>query len=773
MLHFILMLSKLFCKLWPVISFAICDIAIVSSPRNDCVAHASLSDQQVMMLFNSINYESDIVLDNFFSTQYFSHLKTNFGNNSHGTCTYTSLGMMLSFYDTYWDDNIIPENYDAVSESISPDYSNCVKDLPSFDAESPGVYFEDYNEVSGLTDEQYLSYVSSHDDTFFQSKLISISQVFFNSGIYDFGLTFEKTIALIKHYLYDYRNYNNSNMPVFAVTGDTQLTKTFTIDEIRNGRPVLITATSDYFNCHAMIAYDFDENTNEIFVHPGWKNNEGKALTHVSLSQLGVTGISNALSIHTEYCNSPSNNYHSSRGNYLSSDLFAFPQDIVIVSGNYRDTTPAFKWKSLSAEKWSNYQESSVCIEFFNFYNDEIFKKVFDEEHLYTLTEEQWDTVVNRTTEPSYYIKAYLVTWFVNDWGQYPYLITMNKPKIYQNVPFIEPHQYNFPNAYANDEETSTTFVSHTTSNGFTFKTRRYRVGYINNEYIVMSPKRKGFFEAYIEYAFTYGITRIDVSLSYWRDKTFEGINQSNGEAYIQYLYVNQYINVFDLLDPSNSMPENRNEQKTYIIEFPSPVYRIRFYSSMFKLGTNNSNRGRICIGNIAFYEDTSTMPLSGYELDYDSEIWKYYQSSTNCFGYAFNAFGYWIESHLRFQNIPDQSYFINDIINIAHNCGCGFERIGKYQKCSQNYYKVAFVASSTEGDIHWYRQNSDGTWSHKIASLPVQYSDFSGYTIYDPETCNRHGEGLFANYDVFLGFFQLDITNSVWSGNSEGYSNA
>lgn len=37
-------------------------------------------------------------------------------------------------------------------------------------------------------------------------------------------------------------------------------------------------------------------------------------------------------------------------------------------------------------------------------------------------------------------------------------------------------------------------------------------------------------------------------------------------------------------------------------------------------MSAGDSNRGRICIGNMDFYESEYNMPLSGSELDYEPE---------------------------------------------------------------------------------------------------------------------------------------------------------
>lgn len=48
-----------------------------------------------------------------FLYNYYYHLSDNKLTNNLGICGYTAISMFLSYYDTYWDDNFIPENYDS------------------------------------------------------------------------------------------------------------------------------------------------------------------------------------------------------------------------------------------------------------------------------------------------------------------------------------------------------------------------------------------------------------------------------------------------------------------------------------------------------------------------------------------------------------------------------------------------------------------------------------------------------------------------------------
>ena len=190
----------------------------------------------------------------------------------------------------------------------------------------------------------------------------------------------------------------------------------------------------------------------------------------------------------------------------------------------------------------------------------------------------------------------------------------------------------------------------------------------------------------------------------------------------------------------------------------------------------------------MAFYIDENSMPLSGSELDYEPDLWnsdsENITNKTNCYSYALNAIR---NPNVNMQTMqPGQSGGINSIIdqddlsdiskllklieNDAKIYGFVFERIGKYEKCQTGTYKVALVVDpddkfgnfSNDKDYHWYRQNSDGTWSHKPGRNAVVNVDYSNHIITDPETCNRKMDKYY-NYTEFVGFFAVKPLNTVY----------
>ncbi len=72
--------------------------------------------------------------------------------------------------------------------------------------------------------------------------------------------------------------------------------------------------------------------------------------------------------------------------------------------------------------------------------------------------------------------------------------------------------------------------------------------------------------------------------------------------------------------------------------------------------------------------------------------------------------------------------------------------------RCGEGCCLVALVLSDT--DYHWYREDDDGTWSHKPGSTDAVTTDALGQPITDPTTANhnyRNTSGI--NYHTFCGF--------------------
>ena len=202
-----------------------------------------------------------------------------------------------------------------------------------------------------------------------------------------------------------------------------------------------------------------------------------------------------------------------------------------------------------------------------------------------------------------------------------------------------------------------------------------------------------------------------------------------------------------------------------------------------------------------------SSLPCSGSEVSYNPSVWNTasVQLNTNCYNYALNkkntaSSGIYYRMQIGakinaqcFNYIPiNDTYVMVDYkskdeieeiaIADAISHGTGMIKIGKNEKCPDGMYKIALVLDLTDDplvenryynvilngvagileepdyDFHWYRQNADGTWSHKPGQGPVTNLDASGEIIYDPQICNRDNDddGTGYSYDVFVGYYAV-----------------
>ncbi|MBQ8039291.1 MAG: hypothetical protein IJ274_05400, partial [Lachnospiraceae bacterium] len=167
-------------------------------------------------------------------------------------------------------------------------------------------------------------------------------------------------------------------------------------------------------------------------------------------------------------------------------------------------------------------------------------------------------------------------------------------------------------------------------------------------------------------------------------------------------------------------------------------------------------------------------LPTNGFELDYPSNASQYVQNCNNCYAYAINNQVFpgtnllWGKQQMGeysgsvYSDLTEEAIYdavSNDYqkYNLDYMAGLSFERIGKYDVCSPGTYKVALVAgvgNNGTPDYHWYRQDSDGLWSHKQGTTPIKRTDYSGDVIIDPEYADRGG------YTEFLGYYEV----SPWS---------
>ena len=134
--------------------------------------------------------------------------------------------------------------------------------------------------------------------------------------------------------------------------------------------------------------------------------------------------------------------------------------------------------------------------------------------------------------------------------------------------------------------------------NDFVIDTERLRCGYIEEEYINLSPNRYDAGDAYLELTFNELIYEFSTYISFW--SASEYLYSTSGDyAYIQYLNEDGDWETFiDLL--AEGIPTDRTNQKHFEFNFIEGTYGIKFVAHKETPNTDR-NKGRISIGETKF----------------------------------------------------------------------------------------------------------------------------------------------------------------------------
>jgi hypothetical protein len=175
----------------------------------------------------------------------------------------------------------------------------------------------------------------------------------------------------------------------------------------------------------------------------------------------------------------------------------------------------------------------------------------------------------------------------------------------------------------------------------------------------------------------------------------------------------------------------------------------------------------------------TRISPLSGSELQYNPDEFNKYQGikdSNNCYAYALGykelpkkctkdscnesfpqpgrASGY-----PSWQKVKGKQCL--DITARTMGDIPGIQPAEFTDRCPIGTRKIALV-TDPENDYHWYRQDSNGWWSHKPGATDVTNKDTLERPIYDPQLAARKSKDSRLDYKNFCGYLCLPLPNKV-----------
>lgn len=472
-----------------------------------------------------------------FLSTYYSHLRNNMPLNILGICGYTAISMFLSFYDSYWNDNFIAEQYDSRCSEIN---SGDLYSSSTYKYESPGVWNNidySYPSVDDLKKQIIDSGITDVDSIEFKEMLDRkiMGEVYkqIDDGTF-LGKLFEIGIA------------NGSIQPHF-VENEYHVANQGYVDGIGVKNEIMNSVLSDYINGNEYLKGKVSIVTSKMNDDIESEKNRIRS----EIVEIVKTGRPVLMG---------GNGYDDSNHNGMR-DENERSFGHVVVAYEY-DESNDILYGNMG---WSSASQSHRNLdEYFN-----------------TRMSDYWALNIssalprNRTNNYVFSDKNVLYA-----------------PGLNQMFNVVTPKDYGFPESYGEENASIKQMVT-LAKTGETFETNRLRCGYIEQECINISPKRYSPGLAYLEYTFDKDVSRIEVDLSWWSAN--ERVRKYDSNYRIEYL-LNTSI-YFEALDLWNdvTLSTNRNAPTKVIVNMPKGIRTFRFYG-LAGNPNNDRNKGRLSI---------------------------------------------------------------------------------------------------------------------------------------------------------------------------------
>ena len=516
---------------------------------------------------------------------YFENLTQYSPYNSVGSCGFVSLIQALSYYDTFYNFEIIPEEYNQRNE------------LAKTEAEakliSPGVLNQTYN--SSLYP-SYYEYCNATVDNDLQSYLTVIYNI--DNGTNNSGQHTDKNGNLIDNFeasvgAWDYQNILNlyyDSTETVKVNDYSKLTQNKYVSLIKetidSGNPAIVHIKKYDSNGvaianHSVVAYYYD--SLNIYANFGWGSYANKypllggAAGYSEIYRVATLDFSNMGHWH-------SRNYIINSQSFCGcnvSDKLNF-----VIPTAWTNVPPTFYWmKDLTTPN------ETYKIEFKSMTFGDVFCSFITDKNQTTLSVNEWRNILKssnnnkgcwiqftRISSKSKYVSSFY---------------EIKKPSAAMEHITISPAEYSFYEEY-NAEEIN----SKVNQGRYIIDTRRLRCGYIENECINLSPRKEGAGTAYISYKLDSYVYRIDIEMFLWSENEY--LEPTDSQAYIQYKDTSgNWVTVLDLLNDVE-LSTDRLFPEVYTITIPEKTKEFRIYCTTRRIG--DRNKGRLCIGDLSIY---------------------------------------------------------------------------------------------------------------------------------------------------------------------------
>jgi hypothetical protein len=153
---------------------------------------------------------------------------------------------------------------------------------------------------------------------------------------------------------------------------------------------------------------------------------------------------------------------------------------------------------------------------------------------------------------------------------------------------------------------------------------------------------------------------------------------------------------------------------------------------------------------------DLQISPTNGSEPNWNPTKWKVNQKNNNCFAYAVDDHDPSVDRRWRKpvpQPHPVQGFSCSNVTEGLYEQIPNIYPTMFECQCTDGYQKIYYAVSDDDpNDFHFWRQDHDGTWSHKVGARFPSQVDAENKPILNPEQSNRSFPSH--NYAYGCGFY-------------------
>ena len=548
---------------------------------------------------------------NFDMKSFFENFYVHQPANTIGSCGYVSLISLLCYYDTFYDDRIVPEKYERNGESKSS--------FEEAKLESPGVVRDAFDKNGTKTYRKYchetMDYNLQSELTVLNNQICGTDKDGFYPGSVD-KRYFNEGIGSIEEE-HGYRDllpafFEKYNSPVsfdihesiregtyFDWSENLRL-ENIILNELKQGKPVIATVANlrgtgpklEKDAYHSVLVYDYDEWEDEDGTNYRLYANFGKldeGHTHCQLLG-GDHNFEDIIDVFTfdylGYDCVRSDNYIVNGKGYCGTEL---NDDIVFeVPVSSATVPPTFYWQ----KDINNPDEYYVC---YIYEENEQYPIVRVEmtDNYVSLGLDDWTWILNSC---QLYNTRYLN--FTMQRCNTPYnfkrtftkVVNPNGAKL--KSLFIIPPYWQFGNNFLNQE-----ISKNYNFGGVALNTKLLRCCNMYNQRIILSPSRNTGGVAYFDFSFvSHYIDSIEFEISMLNSSQFAHVYDH--KAVVEYFDGISYKQLFDLFNDIQISMDYTKPNHLFI-DFPCRVQEFRIYTSSFSTG--NNDEGMMALSAILF----------------------------------------------------------------------------------------------------------------------------------------------------------------------------